>query len=84
MLEFGWRSWRAVTIEIIRCRHDDAVVVEQLPHCQPGVLGLADPDHNIDTLVDRVDQPVGEVELDRQLRMRTNEVAADRADVGPT
>lgn len=68
-------------VQIVRRTHDNTVIVDQLPHDEARVLWRADPNDNIHSFVDQLHQPIGERKIDRHLRMRANQVAADRADM---
>jgi len=48
----------------------------------PEILRRTDPNDNIHSFVDQLHQPIREREIDRHHRIRANQVAADRADMG--
>jgi hypothetical protein len=71
-----------VPVQIVRRTHDNTVIVDQLPHHQPGVLRGPNPNDDIHALVDQLHQAIGKREIDREVGIRANEVATDGADMG--
>ena len=47
-----------------------------------GVPQNADPNNNVHPLVDQLHEPIGENEVDRDLRIGPDKIAADRTDMG--
>ena len=67
--------------EILRRPDHNAVVVDQLAQDQSRVLRWTDPNDDIYSLFNEVHHPIGQSEVDRDFRMRANEVAAHGADM---
>src|SRR5260370_21834528 len=82
IFQFSGGHGRAPALEIVRRTDNDAVVVDQLPHDQPGVLRGANPNDDIHAFVDQLHQAIGKREIDRHLWIRATEVATDGADMG--
>src|SRR4029078_5840436 len=80
-LEVCRRHRRTPVFEIFRRPAHNAVVVDQLAHDQSRVLRWTDPNDDIYSLFNEVHHPIGQHEVDRDFRMRANEVATHWTDM---
>ena len=80
-VEIGRRAWHAMGNQIGRAGDDHAPHFAEPDADQTGVGEFADADGAVDVLVDQIDQTVGEVEIDRHLRVRLHEFADQRRHV---
>ena len=79
--EVGGRGRDAVALEIAGARAEHASVRCEAAGDQAGILELADPDRQIDALLDQVDEGIGHGEVDPERRMQGEEVGQRRRDV---
>jgi hypothetical protein len=71
-------------LQVVRSNDNNPPVVDRLAHDRIGIARDAHPHHSIYPLLYRIDNPVREHEIHRQLRVCLNQIVADRADMRAT
>ncbi|VBR79771.1 Uncharacterised protein [Burkholderia pseudomallei] len=72
--EIGGRARRAATREIVGRADDDLRERAEPPRGQPRIARLAAAHDRVEAFVDHIDEPVGEIEVELDVRVRRHEI----------
>src|SRR5215470_12722681 len=75
--------WKALCEQVLLGRaHDTAYLADR--YCdERGVLEVCDTNRDIDTFLDRIDDAIGQSQINRQAGMAAQKVVDDRGDIAP-